>query len=195
MNLDRCYHLLGLDRGASLNDLKTAYRQLARKLHPDLNPQDVDANQRFINLNQAYQILLEKTPIKSSPVGVGSTSTVKSSPVRVTVTQPDRASVKPTKTEIELKWQVYEQLKLLLKQRQFSQAIAVIDGLAQRIPNDIHIRQWQGLVYCQFGRELVDRKQIVRARAYLKKALKIDPHNRDLWQQVNTEFSRIEHIN
>jgi tetratricopeptide (TPR) repeat protein len=200
MNLDRCYDLLGLDRDASLDDLKTAYRQLARKLHPDLNQQDTDAHQRFINLNQAYEILLEKTPVKSPSVAVQS-STVRSSQVRETVTQPDRFAAK-TEVKIapdelnpvkaQLKWQSYEQLKIFLKQRQFSKAIAIVDGLAERIPNDIHIRQWQGIVYCQFGRELIDRQQIIRARAYLKKALKIDPHNRDLWQQVNAEFSRIE---
>jgi DnaJ domain len=50
-NLDKCYQLLGLDREASLDRVKSAYRSLARKFHPDLNPDDVQAHQRFITLN------------------------------------------------------------------------------------------------------------------------------------------------
>ena len=61
MNLDKCYQLLGICRGASLEELKAAYRSLARKLHPDLNPGDLDAPQRFIALNEAYQVLLGKS--------------------------------------------------------------------------------------------------------------------------------------
>ena len=41
------YELLGVDRGASADDLKRAYRKLARQYHPDANPDDQEAEAKF----------------------------------------------------------------------------------------------------------------------------------------------------
>ena len=41
------YKVLGINKNATEADIKTAYRKLARKLHPDLNPDDKDANKKF----------------------------------------------------------------------------------------------------------------------------------------------------
>lgn len=51
------YEVLGIDRSATQDDVKAAFRKLAAKHHPDRNPDDPEANQRFKELNAAHQIL------------------------------------------------------------------------------------------------------------------------------------------
>ena len=51
------YEILELKRGASLAEVKKAYKRLARKLHPDLNPGDKASEERFKAINEAYAIL------------------------------------------------------------------------------------------------------------------------------------------
>ena len=51
------YKILGVDKNASPEDIKTAYRKLARKHHPDLNPNDKDAHKRFQQINEANEVL------------------------------------------------------------------------------------------------------------------------------------------
>lgn len=51
------YKVLELDKNASEKDIKNAYRKLARKYHPDLNPNDEEANKKFQQLNEANEVL------------------------------------------------------------------------------------------------------------------------------------------
>ncbi len=51
------YKTLGVTRKATLSEIKKAYRKLARKYHPDLNPNDKVAEQRFKDITEAYEIL------------------------------------------------------------------------------------------------------------------------------------------
>ena len=51
------YKVLGVDKKASIDDIKKAYRKLARKHHPDLNPNDKEANKKFQQINEANEIL------------------------------------------------------------------------------------------------------------------------------------------
>ncbi|MBE1424814.1 molecular chaperone DnaJ [Desulfomicrobium macestii] len=59
MRLSECYSLLEVSPGATLDEIKASYRKLAFKYHPDLNPGDARAAQRFSRLNEAY-VLLKK---------------------------------------------------------------------------------------------------------------------------------------
>ncbi len=51
------YQILGIPKTASDDDIKKAYRKLARKLHPDLNPNDKEANKKFQQINEANEVL------------------------------------------------------------------------------------------------------------------------------------------
>lgn len=57
MTLKECHIILQVRDGATLDDVKRAYRRLAFELHPDLNPHRKDASRRFQQLNEAYVLL------------------------------------------------------------------------------------------------------------------------------------------
>lgn len=54
------YAVLGVSKSASADDVKRAYRKLARKYHPDLNPGDKVAEAKFKDVNEAYEVLSDK---------------------------------------------------------------------------------------------------------------------------------------
>ncbi len=51
------YKILGVDKKSSEDEIKKAYRKLARKLHPDLNPNDKEAHKKFQQINEANEVL------------------------------------------------------------------------------------------------------------------------------------------
>ena len=51
------YEVLGLQKGASAEEIKKAFRKMAMKYHPDRNPDDKDAEEKFKEVNEAYAVL------------------------------------------------------------------------------------------------------------------------------------------
>ena len=51
------YQTLGVNKNASEEEIKKAYRKLARKLHPDINPNDKEAHKKFQQVNEANDVV------------------------------------------------------------------------------------------------------------------------------------------
>ena len=201
MNQAECYGLLNLKEGALIPEIKSSYRRLARKYHPDVNPGDAQAEAKFIAITDAYQFLLAvvkeqeiqilpevapKTPVKAA-------TNARKTQTTVTKKQPTSTTGRLSEVEKQLKSQSYQQLQSMLKEQRFARAVVLVEGLAERIPNDLEVKQWQAIAYQRWGRYLVSAGQLEKARIYLKKALRTDPHNRALWAEVERDFQRIEY--
>src|SRR5437773_10289777 len=53
------YETLSVPRNASVEEIRKSYRKLARKYHPDLNPFDKSSEERFKNVQEAYDVLID----------------------------------------------------------------------------------------------------------------------------------------
>ena len=224
MDVGDCYRLLGLRSGASFADIKASYRRLAQQYHPDINPGDLRAKEKFITLTEAYKLLLQIVPPieiiqkpssekdatpedkatkartpkqKSEPVSAD----IKGKGVDVKVKEKEQQKQQPQakppnirEIEQRLKWKTYEQLQIFLKERRFPQAIALAEALAERLPEDMEVRQWLAVSYQIWGRALIAQKQLLKARIYLKKALKTDPNNKTLCNEVQRDFQSLEQV-
>ncbi|MEG4168023.1 MULTISPECIES: J domain-containing protein [unclassified Microcoleus] len=207
MDIADYYRQLGLRSGASLSQVKASYRKLARQYHPDVNPGNEQAKNKFIAITEAYKFLVKIAPPDVAESKVANSTVpptwtppdqgVKAKPQAVKVTRKEAAvqsNADLSAAEQKLKQDAYVELQQLLKYQRFPRAIALIEGLAQRVPEDLEVRQWQAIAYQRWGRHLIGEKQVDKARIYLKKAVKTDPHNRALWAEVERDFRRLEEI-
>ncbi|CDM96372.1 MAG: DnaJ domain-containing protein [Limnospira sp. PMC 1291.21] len=198
------YRTLGLRSGASLEAVKASYRKLARQYHPDVNQNNPQAKERFIALTEAYKFLLDVA--KPDSQMAWATASYTHFPKGTTSHYPtgknkvyhpeNRIQFNPelSETEQKLKDNCYKQLQQLLRYQRFPRAIALVEGLAHRIPQDQEIRQWQAITYQRWARQLIKERQTDKARNYLKKALRTDPHNRTLWAEVERDFQSLESV-
>lgn len=191
MTLADSYRALGLRESAAFKAVKGAYRQLARQYHPDTNAGDEQAKVQFIRVTEAYREIVQ---------AVQPTELVKNAPTEsvsdFSGELSDGAELMPqvqvnpalSNAEQQLKQSLYPQLQRLFRQRRLPRAIALVEGLAQRLPKDSEVKQWQAITYERWGRDLIAHYQFSKARVYLKKALATDPYNKSLWHEVNRDF-------
>lgn len=190
--------VLGLRSNATFEEVKASYRRLARRYHPDVNPGDRTAQDKFIRITQAYQCLSDALPARNAP----------SVPVRTAVDRGSRSPAAPpppvpkvtvqvnpdlSDEEQSLKQRGFEQLQTLFRSQRFPRAIALVDGLAQRLSRDPEVQQWQAITYQRWARYLIRHRHYDKARKALKKALRLDPNNKFLWREANRDFKRMEH--
>jgi curved DNA-binding protein CbpA len=182
MKLPDCYRILGLREGSSYEDIKASYRRLARQYHPDANPGDAAAQARFVRIATAYDILSKH--VSPAPVEdwTGIENDLTRSPAQVAQAEVDQ----------KLKQDIYQKLQTLLQKQRFPRAIALIEGLAQRLPEDGEIRQWQAITYQHWARHLLSQSQPDKARVYLKKALRLLPTHLELAETIGLDLARLE---
>ncbi len=63
--MKKYYEVLGIAENASGEEIKKAYRKLARKYHPDVNPGNKEAEEKFKEINEAYNVLSDETKRKT----------------------------------------------------------------------------------------------------------------------------------
>ena len=189
-NLGDCYQLLELSSEASLAEIKASYQRLVQQYYSD-NNLDQQAENKFIALTEAYELLV--SVVQPQNDDKSEDSEPKWQPP-TTKEEPTRNTPPLSETEQLLKWRSYDQLQQLLKSQRFPRAIVLVEGLAQRLPQDPQVREWQASAYQRWGHQLLNENQVNKARIYLKKALKTDPRNRSLWSEVEQDFRRMEKI-
>ncbi len=68
------YEILGISEGASVREIKSAYKRLAKLYHPDVNPDGTAAHERFKEISEAYEILSDARKRKAYDVSGASAS-------------------------------------------------------------------------------------------------------------------------
>jgi curved DNA-binding protein CbpA len=216
------YRILGLRTGADFEAVKLAYRNLARLYHPDVNPGDHLAKEKFVQITQAYQAIVDALPAGVSKVSprpttppeataianpapppassreVPSRSASPQSPntgTSQTTQPPAPPPVQPSpggsETDQDLKQNSFRQLQELFRSQRYPRAVALVEGLAHRFPDDPEIRQWHAITYYRWGQMSISDGNFTKASACLKKAARLDPLNRSLQQSLQQEWQRL----
>jgi curved DNA-binding protein CbpA len=226
------YRILGLRTGADFEAVKLAYRNLARLYHPDVNPGDHLAKEKFVQITQAYQAIADELPAgvskvsprpaakpeatapdesapstpKPSVAGRGASTRpastrsattnsatkngISQAPSQPPIQQPPGGS----ETDQDLKQSSFTQLQSFLQNQRYPRAVALVEGLAHRFPNDPEIRQWHAITYYRWGQAAISDGNFTKSSACLKKAGRLDPLNRSLQQSLQQEWQRLAEV-
>jgi curved DNA-binding protein CbpA len=223
------YRILGLRTGADFEAVKLAYRNLARLYHPDVNPGDHLAKEKFVQITQAYQAIVDDLPagvskVSSRPTAPPEAATVTAKPApskppassrrasprsasppsaKIGTSQAHQPPAQPpmqpspggSETDQDLKQNSFRQLQELFRSQRYPRAVALVEGLAHRFPNDPEIRQWHAITYYRWGQMAISDGNLTKASACLKKAARLDPLNLSLQQSLQQEWQRLADLN
>lgn len=218
MHPSECYRQLGLARTANFEEIKLAYRRLARKYHPDMNQNDQSAAQKFRLVQEAYEVLKElpkdangaviaprfthPSPVKApQPAKVRIEVKVEPKPSARSADKPphkpqaqDKVSISVDPEE-KLKQDMIRKVQDLLRQKRYLVAIPIVEGMRSRFAQAPEVIHWQAVVYQRQGCELLIVGRLREAEIYLNKALNTDPKNRELCFEVKRDLERLQHLN
>ena len=131
-----------------------------------MNPDDQRAQDRFIKVTKAYEALVEvfqpDDEVEEQDLPADEASVEKDEP------SPVQTNPGLSEHDQKLKQDSYRQLQMLLKQQKYPRAIALVEGLAQRITKDTEVRQWQAITYQRWGAR-VNQSGTVGQSTYLSR--------------------------
>ncbi|MCS6958825.1 MAG: DnaJ domain-containing protein [Pseudanabaenaceae cyanobacterium SKYGB_i_bin29] len=193
-----CYRVLGLARNASWEDVKIAYRRLARKYHPDVNQGDPQAAEKFRLVQEAYQVLrtLQAGATPSNHTRPAPPPPPPKPTVKVEFRPPTpktKEKVPPSPAE-RLLQDTLQRVQLLFRQKKYPVAMAMLEGLRQRFPDHSEVIKWLAVAYQRQGNELLQIGKYREAEIYLRKALQTAPHNRALCFEVQHDLDRLARL-
>ncbi len=218
MHLSECYRILGVPRNATLDDIKVAYRRLARKYHPDVNQDDPTAADKFRLIQEAYKMLKDADKGDLPKEAFAKETSVRSQTTVPVQTPPKKPNTPPkspqphpkikievkqvsnqvdpinSDPELKLKLDMLRRVQDLLKQKKYVVAIAVVEGMSERFPNSPEVIHWKAVTYHRWSSELILNGKLREAEIYLNKALNTDPKNRELSFEVKRDLERVQNL-
>ena len=181
--IENPYKVLGLEDGASADDIKKAYRLMAKKYHPDLNPDDPDIHEKMNEVNEAYDMLTNPSKYAARQAQAAATQEDNSEYEVVAEKQPVTAGSKiPRPVVLPEDGPEVQQVVELLNGNRFDEAIEVLT----HIPSIGRNPRWyylNGLAYMMLGN---DRKAI----EFFHKAAQMEPKN-DLYMRLFMQMQQV----
>lgn len=128
------YKILELDKTATQADIKKAYRKLARKLHPDLNPNDQSAQEKFQRVNEANEVLSDPEKRKSM------TNMVKIGNMPKLLKKPKKTSAVPILIQIELTPIIAGSKKIFQISLNPCSVVAALEAVQDKEPPNLKVK-------------------------------------------------------
>ncbi len=175
--IDDPYKVLGLKENASADDVKKAYRKMARVYHPDLHPDDPEATQRMNEINEAYDMLTnpEKYAVRRAMQEAQGGAQDSGEPDHEFVEQQTSSTPAPLAGDSpEIK-----QVVAYINEGQVQNAIDILT----QIPSDGRNARWHYL--SAMANQVLDH--YMQATDHMEKAAQMEPKNQ-MYQQLLFQF-------
>lgn len=178
---DDPYSILGIKPGASEDEIKKAYKKMARKYHPDLNGNSKEAEAMMKKVNEAYDVLINKKSYSSSSSS-SSSSTERENPFYWYYNSGYSSYSSSAFNEDEFSARYgsgpsLERAKVLFNSRQFGRCLSELN----RFPSDQRTAEW----YFISAMAKRNTGNSYESYADLKKACEMDPDNAEYRMYMN----------